>query len=364
MEMGMGGGGWLVGWGWGGWGVSKIPVGEGVRAGGALADSSASLTQPIRVAVVGVGYLGRVHAKIYAGMEGVELVAVADCDAGRAGEVAGEYGCAGVGGVEEVVEMGGVDAVSVVVPTSLHLPVTRAVVEGGMHAMLEKPLAPSVAESEEIVRLAREAGVILQVGHLERFNAGVMKLAEVAGEPRFIEVHRLGTFVERATDVDVVADLMIHDIDIVLSLVAAEITKVAATGARVLSEHVDIASARLEFANGAVANVTASRVSRKPLRRIRVFSKEAYLGLNFISQELEMVFPRKCDAGGRFPRLVEERVEVVPQLPLDAELAHFVECVRTGGTPLVTGEAGLRAVQVAEEVRERIAGAVEAATVR
>jgi len=307
----------------------------------------------LKVAVVGVGDFGAIHAKIYAAMPEVELVAVVDTDAARAAAVAARHNCEALDSAGQLA--GRVEAASIVVPTSLHLPVARVLLENGIHAMLEKPVAPSIEESRAIVDLAAANGRILQIGHLERFNAGVMKLAELAQAPRFIEVHRLGVFVERATDVDVVADLMIHDIDIVLSLVPAALAEVRAAGARVITEHVDIANARLEFANGAIANVTASRVSRGPFRRIRVFSQDAYLALNFADQRLERISPGVAAADARFPPLLAEQVKVDAQLPLNAELAHFADCVRHRRRPLVSGEDGLLAVQVAQEVRRKIA---------
>ena len=312
-----------------------------------------------KVAVVGVGYLGKIHAKIYHDLPGVDLVAVVDSDAETVRAVADQHGCDSFATAQELV--GRVDAASIVVPTSAHWPVAEPLLRNGIHIMLEKPVAPTVEESRAIVELASEQRVILQIGHLERFNAGVMKLAELAHDPRFIEVHRLGAFVERGTDVDVVADLMIHDIDIVLSLVRAELKNIHATGARVLTEHVDIANARLEFSNGAVANVTASRVSRTRFRRIRVFCRDRYLGLNFSDQQLDHVFPQAATDGNRFPKLIEQRVEVEPQLPLNAELADFIECVRHKRKPLVTGQDGLRAVQVAQQVRRKIAESMTSA---
>ncbi|MGI9309945.1 MAG: Gfo/Idh/MocA family oxidoreductase [bacterium] len=323
---------------------------------------------PLKVAVVGVGYLGKIHARIYRAMPDVELVAVADTDAATADAVAADNDCAAHHSVESLLAHAQVDAASIVVPTSAHRPVAEALLRRGVHAMLEKPIASSVADARAIIAAAVSRRAILQVGHLERFNAGVMRLAELADDPRFIEVHRLGEFTERAADVDVVADLMIHDIDIVLSLVRADLTDVYASGARVVTEHVDIANARLEFANGAVANVTASRVSRNRFRRIRVFSRDAYLGLNFADQQLDCVRIGEAsgDAGGdsRFPRLIEQRVAVEPQQPLDAELKDFVECVRHRRRPLVAGEDGLVAVQVAQQVRRKIAEAMARSAAR
>jgi predicted dehydrogenase len=310
------------------------------------------MSRPKRVAVVGVGYLGSIHAKIYHSMEETELVAVVDTDESVANKIAEMYGCQALtssAGLESEI-----DAVSIAVPTSLHLPVSRPFLEAGVDMLLEKPIAPSVTESTELVELARDNGAILQIGHLERFNAGVMKLAELASSPRFIEVHRLGKFVERATDVDVVTDLMIHDIDIVLSLIDSNLKNIAATGTQVITDHVDIANARLDFENGAVANVTASRVSRNQFRRIRVFSHNMYLGLNFSDQQIEEVKPGDIKPGSEFPELVSRQIDVTPQLPLNAELAHFIECVSTRKRPLVAGEDGLIAVEVAEKVRQKI----------
>ncbi len=312
---------------------------------------------PIRVAVVGVGYLGRIHAKIYHNMKNVRLVAVVDSDEGATSAVAENYHCQALtstAGLEKQI-----DAVSIAVPTSLHLAVSRPLLQSGVHTLLEKPIASSVAESSEIVRLANENQAILQIGHLERFNAGVMKLGELAADPRFIEVHRLGKFVERATDVDVVTDLMIHDIDIVLSLMKANLKNIFATGSQVITEHVDIANARLEFANGSVANVTASRVSHTQFRRIRVFSQGKYLGLNFSDQQLEEVKPGEIKPGNGFPELVHRQIEVTPQSPLDAELAHFIQCVAQNKRPLVAGEDGLIAVEVAAMIRQKITDSMD-----
>ncbi|MEM7194983.1 MAG: Gfo/Idh/MocA family oxidoreductase [Pseudomonadota bacterium] len=310
----------------------------------------------VRVGVVGVGYLGKIHAKIYAALPGVELVGIHDIDTEACNHIAEQYDCEAFKSVDSF--FGQVDAVSIVVPTSLHLDVTLPFLKNGVHVMLEKPIAPTVAESEEIVRFAEDVGCILQIGHLERFNAGVMKLAELSANPRFIEVHRLGKFVERATDVDVVTDLMIHDIDIVMSLVPSDLVRVSANGTRVVTDHVDIANARLEFENGAVANVTASRVSRSQFRRIRVFAEKHYLGLNFADQSLEEVTTEQPAAGEKFPSLKQRIVDLTPQQPLDAELAHFADCVRNRRSPLVSGEDGLRAVEVATQVRQEIANSM------
>jgi predicted dehydrogenase len=313
--------------------------------------SSQTATGRIRVGVVGVGYLGKLHARIYAGMPEVELVGVADVNGEAARDVAAQHGCAAYTDPAEL--LGKVDAVSIVVPTSIHLSVAQPFLERGVHMLMEKPLAPSLAEAQQLVELAERSRGVFQVGHLERFNAGVMALAERAPDPRFIEVHRLGPFVARATDVDVVTDLMIHDIDIVLELVRSPLKTVAATGITVLTSHIDIANARLEFENGAVANVTASRVSNKKFRRLRLFGDAHYYGLDYIEQKMEVSYAEKAP-DGEWPKIVSEVVDIQPRPPLDTELEHFVRSVRTGQPPLVNGRVALEALRVALLVKEKI----------
>jgi predicted dehydrogenase len=312
-----------------------------------------SSSKPIRVGVVGVGYLGRFHARIYADMPDVQLVGVADVDAARARGIAEQHGCQAYMRAADLLDR--VDAVSIVVPTVHHVEVARPFLERGVHMLIEKPIAPTTADAGALVELADRAGVVFQVGHLERFNAGIMELAARVQQPRFLEVHRLGTFVDRATDVDVVTDLMIHDIDIVLSLVRSRIRNIAADGIPVITDQVDIANARIEFDNGTVANVTASRVSNKKLRRIRIFGKECYYGLDYIGQKLEIVRAVPDASGGKWPKITTESLDITPHPPLDTELAHFIHCVRTGETPLVNGHVGLEALRVALLVKERIA---------
>jgi predicted dehydrogenase len=313
--------------------------------------SPQTTTGRTRVGVVGVGYLGKLHARIYAGMPDVQLVGVADVDAKAAQEVASQHGCAAYADPAELLDK--VDAISIVVPTSLHLKVAQPFLARGVHMLMEKPLAPNLAEAQQLVELADRSRGIFQVGHLERFNAGVMALAERAPDPRFIEVHRLGPFVARATDVDVVTDLMIHDIDIVLELVKSPLKSVAATGIPVITRHIDIANARLEFENGAVANVTASRVSNKKFRRLRLFADAQYYGLDYIEQKMEMSYAEKA-VDGEWPKIVSEVVDINPRPPLDTELEHFVRSVRTGAPPLVNGRVALEALRVALLVKEKI----------
>lgn len=309
------------------------------------------MTNQLRIAVVGVGYLGRFHALIYSRLPEVALAGVVDPDADRAHAVAAEAGCAAFTNAEAL--LGRVDAVSVVAPTRLHLEVAAPFLRRGVHMMLEKPIAATREDGEEIVRLAARSGAILQIGHLERFNAGVMALARRISAPRYMEAQRMGGFTERAVDVDVISDLMIHDIDIILALMGAPIREIAAVGTPVLTEHIDIANARLEFAGGAVANVVASRVSDKQMRRIRVFQPSGYLSLDFIAQTIDVAYPKEVQGTER-PEIVRERIQVEPVKPLDRELEAFVHCVRTSRPPLVDGRVGLEALKVALEVRSGI----------
>jgi predicted dehydrogenase len=308
------------------------------------------MSNKTRVGVIGVGYLGRFHALIYSRMPEVELVGVTDADATRAEAVAAE---AGTRALDAGQMLGEVDAVSIVVPTSEHLRVARPFLELGVHTMMEKPIAHALGEGREIIKLAEAHGATLQIGHLERFNAGVMALAECIERPMFIEAQRMGGFKARATDVDVISDLMIHDIDIVLALVKSEIRHISASGTPVITNHIDIANARLEFASGAVANVTASRVSREDSRRIRVFEPHRYQSLDFIGQRLETA-RAQTRPESEWPEIVSETIDIQPVKPLDAELASFIRCVREGVTPLVDGRVGLEALDVALRIKEKI----------
>ena len=312
------------------------------------------MSKRLAVGVVGVGYLGRFHALIHARHPDTELVGIVDTDSETASRVAAEAGCAVFESASEL--LGKVDAVSIVVPTTAHLAVTRPFLENGVHVLLEKPIATTVEEGREIVAIAEREGVILQIGHLERFNAGVMALADRIKKPRFIEAHRMSPFVARATDVDVISDLMIHDIDIVLSLIDAEIAHISAAGTAVLTDHIDIANARIEFSDGAVANVIASRVSREKMRRIRVFEHHRYQSLDFIEQTLDVAYPQH-KPGEEWPEIVTERSAIEAVKPLDAEIDAFVQSVGSGKQPLVGGPVGLRALEVALQVKEKIESA-------
>jgi len=305
----------------------------------------------LRVGVVGVGYLGKFHTKIYSTLPEVELVGVVDANRDTADKIAAEYSTTAFAKPEDLI--GKVDAVSVVVPTVYHLDVARPFLENGVHMLMEKPIAPNLEEGEKLVALAEKSGVTFQVGHLERYNAGFMELIKRVQGARFIEATRIGGFTERATDVDVITDLMIHDLDLVMALVKSPIRELRATGVPVLTEHADIANVRLEFENGAVANVTASRISTKKQRRIRVFGKNSYHALDFADQQVEEVIAHPNPDGGR-PDIRAEKLNITPTPPLDAELADFVNTVRAKRAPLVDGRTGLEALRMALMVKERI----------
>ena len=305
----------------------------------------------VRVAVVGVGHLGQHHARIYTELPGVELVAVVDVAETRRREVAGRLRVPAAADYRTL--LGKVDAVSVAVPTLLHAEIARAFLVAGSDVLVEKPITRTVTEADDLVAVAAAGGRILQVGHSERYNAGVQALAKLVQDPGFIEVHRMGPFPGRGTDVDVVLDLMIHDIDIVLTLVKAPVTAVSAVGVPVISDQVDIANARIEFASGCVANLTASRVSGERLRKIRVFQRDTYFVLDYASQELHLFRPTPADGSGR-SRLTRVDIPVSRVEPLRQELEDFVSSVRTRRPPMVPGEDGRQAVAVAAQIIDRL----------
>jgi len=308
--------------------------------------------RPLKTAVIGVGHLGRHHARILAGLDGVELVAVVDTDIERAAQVAEAAGTrarADAAGLESEV-----DAVSIAVPTESHLAVALPFLERGVATLIEKPLARSTADADRLVETARRSGAVLAAGHTERHNPAVAVARELVDAPRFIEVHRLGTFPERSLDIDVVFDLMIHDLDIVLSFVGSDVEAIDAVGVPVLTSRIDIANARLRFANGCIANLTASRISRDRIRKIRFFQPDAYVAIDYGAQQVERY--RVVRGAGARPAIEGGLLDVPRDEPLKRELADFVAAARSGGRPLVSGDDGRRALAIAE----RIAGAIGA----
>jgi predicted dehydrogenase len=316
--------------------------------------------QKIRAAVVGVGYLGRFHAQKYAQLAACELVAVVDAQADVRDSVAAELGTRALGDYRELI--GQVDAVSVATSTPAHFAITRDLLEGGAHVLVEKPITETPAEARELIATARARGRVLQVGHLERFNAAVLAAEPYLRAPRFIECHRLAPYRERGTDVNVVLDLMIHDIDIVQTIVGAPIASIDAIGTPVFSEEIDIANARIRFENGCVANATASRVSMKTERKLRVFSPqdEAYLSIDLQQKIVTLIRKRKgVAAGGQLPVSIEEQ-SFEQGDALKAEIESFLACIREGRPPVVSGEAGLRALETAMRITEQVRQGVAA----
>ena len=301
---------------------------------------------PLRVAVIGVGHLGRHHARLLSAIPGVELSAVVDTNRARAEEIATASGTRAHTDYRDVI--GRVDAVTLAVPTELHGEVALPFLEAGVAVLVEKPMARSVAEADELIAAAARTGALLAVGHTERFNPAVLAARTRLADPRFIEVHRLGTFPERSLDIDVVFDLMIHDLDIVLSFVDSEVESIEAVGVPVLTGRVDIANVRIRFVNGCIANLTASRISRDRVRKIRFFQPEAYLSIDYAAQKLEVW--RLVTGNGPAPSIEGGEVPVQNQEPLKCELEDFVDAVVAKRRPLVPGEEGRRALALATQI--------------
>lgn len=310
-------------------------------------------SQPLRVGVVGVGYLGRFHAQKYAALPGVTLVAVVDTNTKRAAEIAQEAQTIGLTDYRAL--FGQVDCVSIAVPTQFHHAVARDFLSHDIDVLVEKPLTATAAEGQELVALADRYQRILQVGHLERFNPALRSLTGILTAPRFIECQRVAPFVERGTDVDVVRDLMIHDLDVILSLVRSPVTSIEAFGVPVLTSEPDIANARLRFASGCIANVTASRVALKRERKMRVFQPDTYLVVDYGEHRIRICRREPGVQPGTLPNLTFEEREVGGEDALEEEIRAFLQAVRDRGQPVVSGQDGLQALEIAE----RIVGCLE-----
>lgn len=300
----------------------------------------------MRVAVVGVGHLGKHHARILGSMPGVELVAVVDTNQARAQEIAAANNTQAF--VDAAGLIGKVDAVSIAVPTERHLEIALPFLKAGVPVLVEKPMARSLEEADLMIAAAADAGVVLAVGQTERFNPAVEAARPMLRDPRFIEVHRLGTFPERSLDIDVVFDLMIHDLDVVASLVDSEVESVEAVGVPVLTGRVDIANARLRFANGCIANLTASRISRDRVRKIRFFQPAAYVSIDYAAQKVEMY--RLVKGEGPMPKIDGGDMPVQNDEPLKRELQDFVDAVANRRAPKVDGAQGRRALELATRI--------------
>ncbi|HVF70991.1 MAG TPA: Gfo/Idh/MocA family oxidoreductase [Chthoniobacterales bacterium] len=302
------------------------------------------VTKP-RVGVVGVGHIGKNHARLFAELAGAQFTAIFDTDRSVAEERAAEFGAVAATSLKEFAAQ--VDAASIATPTATHFEIGRMLLGQGKHLLIEKPITDNTAQASELAELAAARGLILQVGHVERFNPVLGALEQRLTNPRFIEAHRLSPYPNRSTDIGVVLDLMIHDLEIILHLVRSPVQSIDAVGVPVLSRGEDIANARLRFENGCVANITSSRISPEQMRKIRVFQEDVYLSLDYQNQSGEVY--RRTPEG-----LQREEVEIEREEPLKRELAAFIECAATGRAPKVSGFQAAAALELAVEITRRI----------
>jgi predicted dehydrogenase len=306
--------------------------------------------RPLRVGVIGVGHLGKHHARLFGNLDGAQLVAVVDTDPERAAAAASATGARALADYREL--FGQVDAVTVAVPTELHHAIALPFLERGISVLVEKPITRTLAEADALIAAAAASGATLATGQTERFNPAIAAVMPFVTTPRFIEVHRLGVFPDRSLDIDVVFDLMIHDLDIILALVKSDPTAIEAVGVPVLTDKFDIANARLRFATGCIANVTASRISKERVRKIRFFQPDAYVSIDYAEQEVEGY--RLLRRPGERPQIQGGKLPVAREEPLKRELLDFVGAVRDGRRPLVTGEDGRRALALAQAIADKM----------
>ncbi len=306
----------------------------------------------IKVAVIGVGYLGKFHAQKFAEMENVELVGVVDIDAAAAEKVAKSLNTNFFTDYTEL--FGKVDAVSIAAPTPAHFAISKDFLQNKVDVFIEKPITTQLAEADELIKIAADKNLLIQVGHLERFNSAILALEGIIKKPRFIESHRLSIYKPRCTDVSVVLDLMIHDIDIILNLVGSKIKSIHAAGIPVVSSHVDIANARLEFNNGCVANITASRISEKNERKIKIFQSDAYISVDFANHKISVMRQDGAKEKGFISGMDIKHQSLKEGDALDDELRSFVKAVAKRKTPVVTGMMGRDALNLALNIMDQI----------
>ncbi len=310
--------------------------------------------KPLKVGVVGVGYLGKFHAEKYSKLTGAELVGVVDAEADTSTSVAQRFNVPAFADYRDLI--GKVDAVSVVVPTDRHYEIAKQFLENKVHVLVEKPMTTTVQEADDLINTARANSCILQVGHLERFNPAILALDGVINVPMFIESHRLAPFKARGTDVDVILDIMIHDIDIILNMVSSPVISIHAVGVPVVSmDKNDIANVRLEFESGCVANVTASRISVKEMRKMRVFQQDAYISIDYASQHVDIYRKTDChDEQNNIPQITYDQVDIQTGDSLMEEMKSFLHAIDMQLEPQVSGEAGRAALKIALEIVEQI----------
>ena len=306
----------------------------------------------LRVGVIGVGYFGQFHTEKYHRLPEVELVGVADISPSRSRQIARRFNTSAYYNYEDLYDK--VDAVSIAVPTPIHYQVTKDFFHRGIDVLLEKPITNTLRHADELVEIAEKRQCVFQVGHQERFNAVIMALEASLADPMFIESHRLSPFLQRAAGVDVVLDLMIHDIQVILSMVDSSIQSIQAVGVPIVSPYLDIANARIEFENGCIANVTASRVSREKMRKIRIFQSTAYFSIDYVSQKITVLSRNGEGRKPIFPGVFAEDIEIAKNDPLELEIKSFVERVRDRKRPLVSGLDGKKALEVALRITDQI----------
>jgi predicted dehydrogenase len=304
----------------------------------------------VRVGVVGIGHLGGYHLQKYSKIDACRIVAASDTQLERAQKVAELYGCEALADHRQMI--GKVDAVSIAVPTGFHHPVARDFLAAGIDVLIEKPLCATVEEADQLLALASKNNLIFQVGFVERFNPAVMALEKVITRPVFIEVHRLHPFFERGTDVDVILDLMIHDLDIILKFVHSPLTNVEAVGVPVLSDKIDISNVRLSFACGCIANITASRISAKTMQKLRFFGPEGYHAVDTRKREI-LSLSKVTDASGK-QQIIQNNIEVGSHDPLEEEIRSFIGCVQTRSKPVVSGEDGRKSLALAVDILQKM----------
>ena len=322
--------------------------------------------EKLNVGVIGVGHLGKLHAKMFTQISNCNLVGVFDLNTVQAKTIADEFNTAAFASIDELLEK--VNAVSIAATTRAHYEVAKKCFKKNIHVFVEKPITATIEQGEELVKVAKEKNLKFQIGHIERFNPGLLSLESFISDPMFIQSDRLSQFNPRGTDVAVVLDLMIHDIDIILSFIKSEVKQIDANGVAVVSDHIDIANARIQFENGAVANVTASRISQKKMRKMRIFQKDHYISLDFVTgaSEIYRLLPvdqpalptsisfGEIGVGNKKKRLIYEQPEIKEVNALNYELQLFVDAVLNDKKIIVTGEDGLRALKVAETIIQKI----------
>ena len=301
--------------------------------------------EKIRVGVVGVGHLGSIHAKMYSRLDNVKLSGVCDCNIERSLEMGKRFKVASYSDYEDLFDK--VDAASIVVPTSLHYNVAKDFLQHGIHVLIEKPITKTLSEADELIEIADRNKLILQVGHIERFNSAVLALEPYINHPKFIECQRLGPFHSRVKDVGVVLDLMIHDIDIVLGLIQQDVVNIEAVGLSTISNYEDVANVRLTFQDGTIADITASRVTKDVVRKMRIFQEESYLSLDYVTQDA-ILFEKTGE------KILQKKIKIKKKNPLKKELKSFIDRVHTGKRPIVSGVEGRRALAVALEIIKKI----------